>query len=81
MREYGPDKEPLVMMSDLKALLRGADLKQNVNLQDGDLVYVPRMKIGDVNDWVENIRPVLDLLLWPGEFDRYYSDNTLFAID
>ncbi|MBN1833533.1 MAG: polysaccharide biosynthesis/export family protein [Deltaproteobacteria bacterium] len=80
MRGYGPDKEPLVMMSDLKALLREADLGQNVHLEDGDLVYVPRMKIGDVNDWVENIKPILDILLWPGEFDRYYSDDeTLFA--
>jgi polysaccharide export outer membrane protein len=80
MRGYGPDKGPLVMMSDLKALLREADLAQNVHLEDGDLVYVPRMKIGDVNDWVENIKPILDILLWPGEFDRYYSDeDTLFA--
>ena len=80
MREYGPGKEPLVMMSDLKALLRKADLGQNVHLKDGDLVYVPRMKIGDVNDWVENMRPILDVLLWPGEMGRYYSDDeALFA--
>lgn len=80
MRGYGPDKDPLVMMSDLKALLREADLGQNVHLEDGDLVYVPRMKIGDVNDWVENIRPILDVLLWPGQMGRYYSDDeSLFA--
>ena len=80
MREYGPGKEALVMMSDLKALLRNADLGQNVHLKDGDLVYVPRMKIGDVNDWLENMRPILDVLLWPGEMGRYYSDDeALFA--
>lgn len=80
MRGYGPDKEPLVMMSDLKALLREADLRQNVNLEDGDLVYVPRMKIGDVNDWVENMKPILDIILWPGELGRYYFDeDALFA--
>jgi len=75
MRGYGPDKEPLVMMSDLKALLRKADLGQNVHLEDGDVVYVPRMKIGDINDWLENIKPILDILLWPGELGRYYSDD------
>ena len=75
VRGYGPDKEPLVMMSDLKALLREADLGQNVHLEDGDLVYVPRMRIGDINDWVENMKPILDLLLWPGEMGRYYSDD------
>jgi polysaccharide export outer membrane protein len=80
MRGYGPEKEPLVMMSDLKALLREADLRQNVHLKDGDLVYVPRMKIGDINDWVANMKPILDVLLWPGEMGRYYSDDeTLFA--
>jgi len=81
MRGYGPDKEPLVMMSDLNALLREADLGQNVNLEDGDLVYVPRMRIGDVNDWVENMRPILDIILWPGELGRYYFDeDALFAV-
>ena len=75
VRGYGPDKEPLVMMSDLKALLREADLGQNVHLEDGDLVYVPRMRIGDINDWVENMKPILDFLLWPGEMGRYYSDD------
>jgi len=80
MRGYGPDKEPLVMMSDLKDLLREADLRQNVDLKDGDLVYVPRMKIGDINDWVENMKPILDIILWPGEFGRYYFDeNALIA--
>jgi len=80
MRGYGPDKEPLVMMSDLKALLREADLRQNVDLKDGDLVYVPRMKIGDINDWVENMKPILNIILWPGEFGRYYFDeNALIA--
>jgi polysaccharide export outer membrane protein len=80
MRGYGPEKEPLVMMSDLDALLRKADLRQNVVLQDGDLVYVPRMKIGDINDWIENIRPILNMMLWPAEFGRRYFDReTLFV--
>jgi hypothetical protein len=34
---------------------RKADLSQNVRLKDGDLVYVPRMLIGDINDWIINI--------------------------
>jgi polysaccharide export outer membrane protein len=79
MRGYGPDKDPLVMMSDLKALLREADLQQNIRLQNGDLVYVPRMKIGDMNDWVENMRPILNIMLWPAQAYREYTgDNALF---
>ena len=80
MRGYGPEQEPLVMMSDLDALLRKADLRQNVELQDGDLVYVPRKKIGDINDWLANIRPILNIMLWPAEFGRrYFDDEALFV--
>jgi polysaccharide export outer membrane protein len=79
VRGYGPGKKPLVMMADVRALLRQADLRQNIPLQDGDLVYVPRMLIGDINDWIANIKPVLDILLWPGEFDaRYFDSRVLF---
>jgi polysaccharide export outer membrane protein len=73
VRGYEQGKDPLVMMSDVKALLRKADLGQNVRLQDGDLVYVPRMLIGDINDWIENTRPILELILYPGRFDAYYT--------
>ena len=72
VREYEPGKKPLVMMSDLKALLRNADLSQNIPLKDGDLVYVPRMRIGDINDWIENTQPFFDLLFWPARFEDSY---------
>ena len=73
-------KAPLVMMADLKALFRKADLGQNVRLQDGDLVYIPRMLIGDINDWIKNITPLLDIILWPAEFDtRYFEERVLFV--
>lgn len=73
VRGYEQGKKPLVMMSDVKALLRKADLGQNIRLQDGDLVYIPRMLIGDINDWIENTKPLLELILYPGRFDAYYT--------
>ena len=73
VRGYEQGKEPLVMMSDVKALLRKADLGQNIRLQDGDLVYVPRMLIGDINDWINNTKPLLELLLYPGRFEALYT--------
>lgn len=73
VRGYEQGKEPLVMMSDVKALLRKADLDQNIRLQDGDLVYVPRMLIGDINDWITNTKPLLELLLYPGRFEAIYT--------
>jgi polysaccharide biosynthesis/export protein len=81
VREYESGKPPLVMMSDVNALLRKADLKQNVRLKDGDLVYVPRMLIGDVNDWIINVTPLLDIMLYPGKLDAYYSNQRVLTIN
>ena len=78
VRGYGEGKKPLVMMTDLKALLRKADLSQNIKLSNGDLVYVPRMLIGDINDWITNMTPLLNLLLYPDDFEsRYFMRNYL----
>jgi polysaccharide export outer membrane protein len=81
VREYETGKPPLVMMADVDALLRKADLTQNVRLKDGDLVYVPRMLIGDVNDWIINITPLLDIMLYPGKFDAHYSNQKVLTIN
>lgn len=73
--------KPLVMMADLKALLREADLQQNIPLQNGDLVYVPRMRIGDINDWIANTTPLLNVLLYPREFEQDYFMRRYLHID
>lgn len=72
VRALEPGKKPLVMMADLKALFRKADLAQNTPLENGDLVYVPRMLIGDINDWIANTMPLLSLILYPAEFESKY---------
>jgi len=81
VRAYEPGKEPLVMMADLKALLRKADIGQNIRLEDGDLVYVPRMLIGDINDWIRNTMPLLDILLYPAKFEAEYSLRKFLHFD
>ncbi|MCP4683612.1 MAG: hypothetical protein GY864_14875 [Desulfobacterales bacterium] len=78
-REAGT--EPLVMMADMRALLREADLAQNVRLEDGDLVYVPAMRIGDINDWIKNTMPLLNFLLYPAEFESGYFLRNYLHID
>jgi len=81
VRGYEPGKEPLVMMADLNAILRKADIKQNIPLENGDLVYVPPRKIGDVNRWIANIKPLLDILLWPGDFAQKYGEGYRIKVD
>jgi hypothetical protein len=31
------------------------------------------MLIGDINDWIINMTPLLNLLLYPGEFEEQYA--------
>ena len=73
VRKYEPGKKPVVMMADLKAILRKGDMVQNIPLKDGDLVYVPRMLIGDINDWISNTTPLLDFLFYPQRFQDAYG--------
>jgi protein involved in polysaccharide export with SLBB domain len=80
VRGYEAGRPPLVMMANVKALLRQGDLSQNIRLKDGDLVYVPRMLIGDINDWITNMTPLLELILYPGRFDSYYTDKRVLTV-
>jgi len=78
VRGYEPGQKPLVMMADIDALLKKADLSQNVRLEDGDLIYVPRMLIADINDWIANTTPLLNFLYYPNEYDiRYFKRRQL----
>ena len=81
VREYEPGKKPLVMMADLRAILRQGDLSQNIPLEDGDLVYVPRMLIGDINDWIANTVPLLDFLFYPKRLQDSYSTRDYLHIN
>lgn len=83
VRGYKEGEKPLVMMADVDALLRKADILQNVQLQHGDLVYVPRMLIGDINDWIANTTPLLEFLFYPNKYESAYfsEDKRIFLID
>lgn len=51
-----------------------AALKSFSTLKDGDLVYVPRSVIGDVNEFIEVLTPSLDLLMnYPSGFRDAYA--------
>jgi len=79
VRATEPGKEPLVMMADCNALLKMGDLSQNIPLRDGDLVYVPKMVIGDINKWIKNLDPLLNFLFWPDRYKSTYYLKDYFA--
>jgi len=61
----GDPTRPEVISADLKKLVEEGDQTQNVALANGDLVYVPRSSIGDINLFAKRIRPLFELILLP----------------
>lgn len=71
----GDPLRPEVISADLKKLVEEGDQTQNVALLNGDLVYVPRSFVGNVNLFVKKIRPMMELLLTPSRIITDYNDT------
>ena len=56
--------KPLIMPVAFDRLLEEGDLTQNLALNDRDVIIVPRSPIGNWNQFIKNISPSLDLLLF-----------------
>lgn len=66
----GDLSKPQIVSRDLKKLLKEGDMSQNMKLQAGDVIYVPRTFLGDVNAFLKEILPLLQAVLLPIEFQR-----------
>ncbi len=56
--------KPLIMAVNFDRLLEQGDLTQNLALQNKDVIIVPRSPIGNWNQYIKDITPSLDLLLF-----------------
>ena len=75
VREYKErEGKPIILSANLDQILKQGDLSQNIKLKDGDLVYVPRRLIGDINEFVVNTTPLMEYLYrYPAGFrDEYW---------
>ena len=78
IRGYEEDrKKPIILAANLDEILKRGDIAQNISLQDGDVVYVPRTSIGDLNEFILNTTPLLDYLLYPGTYRDAYGNDEL----
>lgn len=76
IRGYEENRDqPIILSANLDEILKKGDIAQNVSLQNGDVVYVPRTVIGDINEFIVNTTPLLDYLLYPDRYREGYGDN------
>jgi len=65
--------KPIILSANLDEILKQGDLSQNIPLKDGDVIYVPRSVIGDINEFIEVLTPSLDFLYnRPSGFRSHY---------
>lgn len=73
-RGYG---KPTVMSLNLKKVLKEKDVSENINLQNGDIVYLPRVTIASVSRFFSHLSEILSpfvmletgMVLWPSVKD------------
>ncbi len=83
IRGYEENREnPIILSANLDQILKKGDIAQNVSLQNGDVVYVPRTAIGDINEFIVNTTPLLDYLLYPDKYrDAYFNPDTMLRFN
>jgi len=77
IREYMDRKgDPIILSASYDDITKKGDISQNVALKNGDIVWVPRILVGDINEWIVNSLPLLDYLLKPAAYRDAYGDPT-----
>lgn len=72
------NRKPIILSANYNQILKKGDISQNISLKDGDVIYVPRTTIGDINEFIVNTVPLLDYLMYPGKYrDSYFGDKHL----
>ena len=67
------DGVPQMFTINYEQLVKGQGLGKNVRLESNDVIYASRSFIGDVNDVIAKINPLLDLMLLPGTYGNIYT--------
>jgi protein involved in polysaccharide export with SLBB domain len=77
----GDMTKPEVIACDINRLLNKGDMSQNFKLQNGDMLYVPKNVIGKISDFLREINPILEFIIWPARVYQWYTGDEVFLSD
>lgn len=69
----GDIRKPTILRADFKKYFKKKDLSQNVMLEEGDVVYIPKSKIASISDFMTMVMPILSNLMYPGLYRDMYT--------
>jgi hypothetical protein len=75
------DGEPRMYGINFERLATKGDYRQNVALRNDDIIVVPRSFLGDVNDVITRIEPLLTVLLLPASYRDLYTTGGGLRVD
>jgi protein involved in polysaccharide export with SLBB domain len=69
---------PIIISANYDEMTKRGDISQNIRLKNGDVVWVPRTVIGDINEFILNTVPLLEYMLYPADYrDAYGQPNQM----
>lgn len=72
---------PAMYSVNFERLANHGDFRQNVPLENDDIIFIPRSFIGDVNDVISKIEPLLNVLLLPATYRDLYTTGGGLRLD
>ena len=72
---------PQMFAVNFDRITTNLDLRQNIQLQNNDIVFVPRTFLGDVVRTLDRVQPLLEVLLLPATFRDLYTTGGGLRLD
>lgn len=72
---------PEMYSINFDSITHDLDLRQNIILDNNDIIYIPRSFVGDVSDVISKIRPLMEVMLIPGSFRNLYTTGGGLRLD
>ena len=61
----GDLSKPNIMVADLSRMLTYGDMSRNISLEENDIVFVPRERLGDISEFGKKLQSIVSVAILP----------------